>query len=452
MTHEPAATWIAPADETDRGNLLGAAIVAAQREAKELTVIVDGADQADAAIAAAHETGLLILPESGQVLPDAAHELALLQRARAEGWRLLLLPRGADSGVTHGSAATWIAPTDETDRDNLLAAAIVAAQREGKELTVIVEGADEADTALAFARETGLLILSESDQVLPDSADELALLQRGRAEGWRLLLLSLGADSTAQSGDLTERLLARLAATPGPAEPRPVPPAALRHRVAAGTEATFFRWGLLHVECFEACLAQAGVSLADNADLLEWGAGCGRMTIHLTAKAPNARVTAADTDAEAIAWIAEELPVHAAHPLPLLPPTPFAPDAFDLVIGHSVFSHLDVDAQDRWLEELARVTRPGGHIAVSFNGPVALRWHLEHPLVDVPASVEADVARDGVAVWRGDGWEAEFYDGYHTTFHSHDYVRERWSRWVEVVDIHEAAALPTQDVAVLRPR
>lgn len=352
----------------------------------------------------------------------------------------------------NAGAAAWIAPADEADRGNLLGAAVVAAQRQGLELTSVVEGSDRGDAAVAAAHETGLLILPESDQVLADAAKELALLQRARIEGWRLLLLSLGADSGAQSGELAERLLTGLAAMPGPSGPRPVPPTALRHRVSMGTEATFFRSGLMHVEAFEACLAQAGVSLADTAALLDWGAGCGRMTAHLAAKAPNARLAAADTDEEAIAWVGDHLDVDTAQALPLLPPTGFDSDAFDLVVGHSVFSHLAPAAQDRWLAELARITRTGGHVAVSFNGPVALRWHREHPLVDVPASVEADVAHDGIAVWGGDGWEDEFYDGYHTTFHSHDYVREHWSRWVEVAAIHEAAALPTQDIAVLRPR
>lgn len=78
--------------------------------------------------------------------------------------------------MTPGPAATWIAPADETDRGNLLGAASVAAQREAR---------------------------------------ELALLRQARAEGWRLLLLALGADSTSQSGDLAELLLTRLAAMPG---------------------------------------------------------------------------------------------------------------------------------------------------------------------------------------------------------------------------------------------
>ncbi len=352
--------------------------------------------------------------------------------------------------MTPGPAVTWIAPADETDRGNLLGAAGVAVQREGRELTAIVEGAGEAGAALAAARETGLLVLPESGQVLPDAERELALLRRARAEGWRLLLLSLGADSAAQSGELIERSLAKLTSTPTPAEPRPVPTAALRRRVSVGSEDTFVRSGLMHVECFEASLAQAGVALAESTDLLDWGAGCGRMTAHLAAKAPRARLSAADTDSEAITWIAANLGVDAAEALPLRPPTSFADGAFDLVVGHSVFSHLSVEAQDRWLGELARITRPGGHVAVSFNGPVALRWHLDHPLVEVPASVGEEIARDGIGVWTGDGWENEFYDGYHTTFHRHDYLRDHWSRWFEVLAIDEAAAVPMQDIAVLR--
>ena len=353
--------------------------------------------------------------------------------------------------MTAGPAATWIAPADETDRGNLLGSAIVSVQREARELTTIVDGADQADVAIAAARETGLLVLPESGQVLPDTEHELALLRQARAEGWRLLLLSLGADSAAESGELIERLLTQLVATPVPSG-RPVPPAALRRRVSVGSETTFLRSGRMHVECFEACLAQAGVPLTGAADLLDWGAGCGRMTTHLADKAPGARLSAADTDREAIAWVAGHLEIEATQALSPLPPSPFEPGAFDLVVGHSVFSHLGVEAQDRWLEELARVTAPGGHVALSFNGPVALRWHRDHPLVEVPASVEVEMASDGISVWTGDGWEGEFYDGYHTTFHRHDYVREHWSRWFEVVGICEAAALPAQDIAVLRRR
>lgn len=346
-------------------------------------------------------------------------------------------------------AATWIAPVDAIDRGNVLGAAVVVAQRDGRELVTIVEGARETKAAIRAGRETGVLIVPALEQVTPDAADTRKLLRRARKQRWRLLLLTMGADSASESGRAAERLLSRLARIRLPKDRSPVPPPDLRHRVGGGSESTFFRHGLVHVEDFESCLADAGVRLAECRDLLDWGAGCGRMTVHLLSRACGARITAVDTDGEAMAWVAEHLPV-TAKTIPILPPTELASDGFDLVIGHSVFSHLPLGAQDQWLQELTRITRRGGHVAVSVNGPTALSWHLEHPLVDVPESIAETVASKGIATWAGDGWETEFYEGYHTTFHSHDYIRRHWSRWFEVVEIYEAAALPTQDIVVLR--
>ena len=328
---------------------------------------------------------------------------------------------------------------------------LVVARRDRDDLGVRGVGFP-AKAALAAAQRTGLLILPATDQVIPGLVDALALLRRARAEGWRLLLLDSGVDSAAASAVECERLLERLIAAGDPDPGLPLPPAPLRRRIGGTGEEHFRRSGLLHVECFETTLAAVGVQLSEVGDLLEWGAGCGRMTVHLPGRAPQARITAVDTDAEAIAWVASNLSVQRAEAIEIDPPTTLDDDEFELVIGHSVFSHLDIESQERWLAELARVTRPGGHVAVSYNGPAALRWHVEHPLVELPESVAHALERDGIAVWRGDGWENEFYDGYHTTFHQHAYVREHWSQFFEVVSIDEAAALPTQDIVVLRAR
>jgi SAM-dependent methyltransferase len=353
--------------------------------------------------------------------------------------------------MTRLRAATWVAPSSDADRGDVLGAAVVAAQRDDRELAAVVEGADRRDAAVAAGRDTGLLILPVLDRLLPDPAQGAALLRQAREEGWRLLVLPLGADSATENGRRAERTLMEMAART-PEERWTVPPEALIHRVAGVTGASFFSTGMMHVDAFEATLAGAGVSLGDAGDVLEWGAGCGRMTTPLLDRLGDTAVTVADTDAEAMRWVGDQLPVRAAEAVPVLPPTTLGTDAFDLVVGHSVFSHLDVRAQGAWLEELARVTRPGGHVAVSINGSVALTWHLEHPLVDVPQAVADAVARDGIGTWTGDGWEDEHYDGYHTTFVTHDYVRERWSRAFDVLVIDEAAALPTQDIVVLRAR
>ncbi|MBS1890748.1 MAG: methyltransferase domain-containing protein [Actinobacteria bacterium] len=351
-----------------------------------------------------------------------------------------------------GTAAVWIAPPDEVVRGNLLGAAMVTVEREGLAMEPVIEGVDRYEEAVAAGRAADVLIVPELDQVLPDPAAQLELVELAQAEGWRLVMLTLGGDSTARSGELIAAMLRALIATPVGSDAQPTPSGALRRRVSVGTDSTFHRSGLMHVNQFAASLAAEGVRLDDARQLLDWGAGCGRMTYHLLSRAPAARVTAADTDAEAIAWVGENLAVAAAVALPLVPPSSLADDSFDLVVGHSVFSHLNVEAQDLWLAELARITRPGGHVAVSFNGPVALAWHLEHPLVDVPDSVGEAFERDGISVWGDDGWEDEFYDGYHTTFTRHEYLREHWSNWFDVVAIDEAGALPVQDIAILRGR
>jgi len=349
-------------------------------------------------------------------------------------------------------AATWIMPSDETDRGNQLGAANVAAERAGRLVATIVEGGGEREVAVTAGRETGLLILPELHQVLPEPGSALELLQQARTEDWRLMLLSLGIDS--DSGDVAEQILGRGKEHPSPPPEvaSPMPPAALRRRVSVGTEDAFLSSGAFHVDLYDASLTAVGAPLAAATDILDWGAGCGRMTIFIKEKAPGARITAADTDPEAIAWIGENLGLAAAVALPLLPPTELPGDAFDRVVGHSIFTHLEVEPQDRWLEELARVARPDAYLAVSFNGPISLRWHRGHPLAAVPESVAEETEREGIAIWRGDGWEEEFYEGYHTTFHTHEYIRDHWGQWFDVVAIDEAAAAPIQDIAVLRPR
>ena len=356
-------------------------------------------------------------------------------------------------------AAAWIPAAEGTQRDQLLNGANIAADRVGRSVETIVEGAGEREAAVAAGRETGLLLVPAVDQVQPEAGGGLALVRQAQDEGWRLMLTSVGIDSETETGrESAARMLGDAPDPEAPAAPplphvdAPIPADELRQRVSVGNEATFDLTGAMHVELYDSCLSAAGAPIATATELLDWGAGCGRMTRYLRAKAPQTRITAADTNAETIAWTGANLDVQAAVALPLLPPTELPGDAFDRVVGHSIFTHLEVGPQDRWLEELARVARPDGVLAVSFNGPTSFRWHRDHPLVELPDRVIGEVEHDGISIWRGDGWEAHFYEGYHTTFHSHDYIRDHWGQWFEVVAIHDAAAAPTQDIAVLRPR
>lgn len=345
-------------------------------------------------------------------------------------------------------AAAWIAPADEIDRGNLLGAAVVIAQRRGRGISDVVEGRDNGETAFAAARRTGMLIVPSPGDVLPGTTAIVELLDRAWSEGWRLLTASFGLDS---STDAARRLRDWAVAQDAVAAEHlehPLPPRALRSRVADGDEWAFRRAGLLHARAYLDAAGEA--ARRPGLRVLDWGAGCGRMSAHLRTLLPDAHLTAADVDAEAIGWIAGALRVDATAVLPLSPPSTLPGGTFDLIVGHSVLTHLDAETQTGWVAELHRLLAPGGTAVVSVNGPTAWAWHLEHPLADLGTTLLGQWEADGEAFWTEDGWEAQHHAGYHTSFTTEAVLRRRWSASIEVVRIIEAGARPTQDLVVLR--
>lgn len=108
-----------------------------------------------------------------------------------------------------------------------------------------------------------------------------------------------------------------------------------------------------------------------------------------------------------------------------MPPSPLASGSFDLVYSYSVFSHLSEAAHSQWLDELARVLRPGGLLVVT-------TWQREHITRSAqlraadPATLSA-WHRDLAALWMDDGhWTAE-YDGGRFCYQPYPAQTHRWS-------------------------
>ncbi len=71
---------------------------------------------------------------------------------------------------------------------------------------------------------------------------------------------------------------------------------------------------------------------------------------------------------------------------------PFADESFDVVCSFKVLAH--VPQIELALRELARVTRPGGHLVLEFYNPLSLRYlakRLAGPQPIAPGRTEADV-------------------------------------------------------------
>jgi SAM-dependent methyltransferase len=171
--------------------------------------------------------------------------------------------------------------------------------------------------------------------------------------------------------------------------------------------------------------------------MLDWGCGCGRTIRHLPQHFPGA-VHGCDIEAEAIAWVDANLDFVRAITSGGLPPLPYDDGAFDLIINHSVMSHLDEAYQDAWLAELARVLSADGILILTVHGAFSQAFWAKHLPQDDPlreeriAAMYREVDLHGIYFMRDDSWAADFPSFYQNTFHAPWYVFEHWSRYLEI--------------------
>ena len=147
----------------------------------------------------------------------------------------------------------------------------------------------------------------------------------------------------------------------------PLPPAELRIQTVAQPDADFFVWsGWSNYELIRAMLAEAGADPEALGAVLDFGCGCGRVARWWVAQ-EGTEVHGCDTNAELAAWCDANLPME-ARANGLEPPLPYPEASFDLVYALSILTHLPEELQHRWVEELVRVLRPGGHLWLTLSG------------------------------------------------------------------------------------
>jgi SAM-dependent methyltransferase len=227
----------------------------------------------------------------------------------------------------------------------------------------------------------------------------------------------------------------------------PAPPKHLQVRVVGGYVPGFIESGFSICDDLDAVLAVAGKSLGDFETILDWGCGCGRTTRALKTLHPEARVWGTDIDAEAIRWLQKKYePRYGEFRLaPHVPPLPFDDGFFDFVAGISVFTHLPEDLQFRWLEELRRITRPGGLLIMTTSG--------EKNWSNLPEEQRRLVEEKGFFYLDGDyGQSISLPAFYQNAFHSLDYVRREWGKSFDILDTQPARLQTYQDMVLMRRR
>ncbi len=143
----------------------------------------------------------------------------------------------------------------------------------------------------------------------------------------------------------------------------PLPSAYLRVITAGSASAeAFVLTGQWAADAFIRLAEKHGRPLTPQTHVLDFGCGCGRIARHLIGKAA---VSGSDLNPRLAGWCAANLPGEFRRN-GVLPPAPFADAGFDLVYSVSVFTHLHEPNAKAWLDELARVVRPGGLALLTF--------------------------------------------------------------------------------------
>ena len=121
-------------------------------------------------------------------------------------------------------------------------------------------------------------------------------------------------------------------------------------------------------------ILQAISSVADYGSfkrVLDWGAGCGRVSVHFLDFDTRPEFFGCDVVPELVDWCSDHLARGRFSLINPFPPTHFEEGFFDFVFSSSVMTHLSRDVQKIWLAEIRRILRPGGVFVASTLGESA---------------------------------------------------------------------------------
>jgi SAM-dependent methyltransferase len=177
--------------------------------------------------------------------------------------------------------------------------------------------------------------------------------------------------------------------------------------------------------------------------VLDFGCGSARTTRYLPILGERIDLHGCDIDETAISWLHSRPDVtgHFFH-VGDTPPLPAGLPKYDLILAQSVFTHLPEELEQRWLTELSKAITPGGVIVATYHGRSFQRF--------IPADQRTGFESSGFA-YATIHPTPGLPDFYQTSFHTEEYIRDRWSTYGNIIAAVEHG-LEGQDVAIIQSR
>jgi SAM-dependent methyltransferase len=226
----------------------------------------------------------------------------------------------------------------------------------------------------------------------------------------------------------------------------PVPPNSRMRGTSSSTIRHYYESGLTTTLPIVTAAYIEGLDLRSSAEVLDFGCGVGRQILHFKRNYPDLKLHACDVNNRSIEYLQSAYPTVESYTSAFSPPLKYADLKFDLIYSVSIFSHLNILDHEQWMQELARITRPGGLCCLTILGAHARSLRSKaSPGKSVPDEVRALEEHGFVYESNFDGKPKPDYikaveqlwslgsnligiDGdYGRTYYSEKYVRDHWN-------------------------
>jgi SAM-dependent methyltransferase len=148
----------------------------------------------------------------------------------------------------------------------------------------------------------------------------------------------------------------------------PVPPGDLISLVGDNPDVSWFlKGGFLATQSIVGVLEKNGLNVKDFESILDFGCGCGRVIRHWKSIYAG-KLFGTDYNPALINWSKQNLDFAQFAVNDLSPPLSYDDQTFDFIYALSVFTHLPEALQFSWMDEMARVLRPGGLLLITTHG------------------------------------------------------------------------------------
>jgi SAM-dependent methyltransferase len=230
-----------------------------------------------------------------------------------------------------------------------------------------------------------------------------------------------------------------------------MPPHDVAARIGATDLLHYVMFGRAIYRGFDKALQKNfGKSFSEFSTIVDWGCGSGRVARHVAkALKNNATLVGFDIDAVAIEWANGNIGPY-FRLCKTSPPLEQATATVDLVYAYSVLTHLAAQTLATWVEEMARILKPGGiglFTVLSDRAMIALQSGLERSALEAWRSIGIfdSMSNSGINTLDVPG------DYYRNVWLTRDYISKIFGERFEIVDFIGSFHF-YQDLVVVRRR